>query len=545
MAGSAPGVVLAPAAGAPGSASGSASGFASERPAASICAGKSVTIVASTRVRQGTEGDDVVAMKPLDWNTFDALGGDDTICLDLGWVQAGRDIVPSSGFLNAGPGDDVVINLADSFGFMAVGLGSGDDHFTGSSFPGMNESVYADTDVVDYAEKPPAVDPAGEHRDVIDMGDGRGTDEYGNEGGEVLWSAAPPGASNPDRITFGTGTPELHYDGAMAPEGSIDFGGSSEVSLHLPRPGATEPLTAGEVLIDNVARRASVAGTQVLAWQGQVSRFVLGTEGRRWPLPVSFQGSDADETLTFYGGMFGDLRFGAGNDSLSGSGRFGYSEGLRFRSMDGGPGVDYAGFRTGCRDLTIRLAGEISCGGTTAPFRGIERVEPLSRADGGHVTVVGTDADDWIAARAERVTVRAGAGDDDVDGAWGDSVRVHAGPGDDTVLGSGDKVRVDGGAGEDGVRVYGLDLLVRLGSGADIVSLHALSGRWPWSKPSDPSRRAVAFGGPGNDDLRGTTWARRGDRLVGGPGRDRADGRSDRVTGVRDHCDAEVRRRCR
>ncbi len=42
--------------------------------AATSCQGKPVTIVATTEVTTGTEGDDVVAMTPGAWETFDALG---------------------------------------------------------------------------------------------------------------------------------------------------------------------------------------------------------------------------------------------------------------------------------------------------------------------------------------------------------------------------------------------------------------------------------------------------------------------------------------
>jgi hypothetical protein len=42
--------------------------------AATTCLGKPVTIVATAQVKTGTEGDDVVAMTPGGWNSFDALG---------------------------------------------------------------------------------------------------------------------------------------------------------------------------------------------------------------------------------------------------------------------------------------------------------------------------------------------------------------------------------------------------------------------------------------------------------------------------------------
>ncbi len=52
----------------------------------------------------------------------------------------------SFGLLNAGPGDDVVVNesgTGPSDSMMTVYLGEGDDTFTGAP---MDETVFADTD---------------------------------------------------------------------------------------------------------------------------------------------------------------------------------------------------------------------------------------------------------------------------------------------------------------------------------------------------------------------------------------------------------------
>jgi hypothetical protein len=62
-----------------------------------VCLGKPVTIVASTTVTTGTEGDDVVAMTPSGWSRFDALSGNETICLALGTATGGRDPMPPTG----------------------------------------------------------------------------------------------------------------------------------------------------------------------------------------------------------------------------------------------------------------------------------------------------------------------------------------------------------------------------------------------------------------------------------------------------------------
>src|SRR5690606_13184542 len=105
-----------------------------------------VTIVATAQVTTGTEGDDVVAMTPEGWNTFDALGGDDTICLAPGAPSGGRDPRGPWGVVNAGPGNDVVINESMQGSGMTVFLGGGDDRFTGTSF---SEAVFADTETSD------------------------------------------------------------------------------------------------------------------------------------------------------------------------------------------------------------------------------------------------------------------------------------------------------------------------------------------------------------------------------------------------------------
>jgi hypothetical protein len=96
--------------------------------AATTCLGKPVTIVASTEVTVGTEADDVVAMTPLGWSTFDALGGNDTICLALGAArEGGRDPQPPAGRVDAGAGDDVVVDESPDYPgvTMDVGLGVG------------------------------------------------------------------------------------------------------------------------------------------------------------------------------------------------------------------------------------------------------------------------------------------------------------------------------------------------------------------------------------------------------------------------------------
>ncbi|WP_158647861.1 hypothetical protein [Nocardioides houyundeii] len=485
--------------------------------AATTCLGKPVTIVAGATVFRGTEGDDVVAMTPGGWGSFDALGGNDTIC--LAQIQRVPGDGEARGRVDAGSGDDVVVNPPGTGAYsLDVGLGAGSDTFTGNSE--TRERVYAETATDDYDghTDPP---PPGDQRDVIDMGGGPYQPTYEPEWyADAVWSIAPPGAANADRITFGPGGSFLYYTGTMAPGGSIDVSAATQATLQLPKPGAAEPAARGDFLVDNVARRAEVGGVQVLAWQGHIDTFNFGDKGEDdWKVPVSFLGSDARESLRFDYGTYGDVRLGGGDDYLETS-EYEPSRGLTFRSADGGPGRDTVALINRCATLTIRLADTLTCEGTSVPFTGFESVYATTRVADGRVKVVGTAADDDIEVRANQVTVDAGAGDD---GVWP----------------RGRKVRVNAGPGADHVDAQAQDLVVRGQAGPDRISLAYPYDAVPGEIPR--VRRWVALGGPGRDVLKGTRQKRQvGDRLIGGPGRDRADGDA----GTRDYCDAEVTRRC-
>ncbi|UUZ59630.1 hypothetical protein [Nocardioides sp. B-3] len=192
--------------------------------AASTCRGKAVTIVASSTVTVGTEGDDVVAMTPSGWYNFDAPGGNDTICPAVG-IGGGGEI--PTGTLNAGAGDDVVVNRATaSLGSsMFVGLGAGEDTFTGNDTPAR---VVADSA---YTYGLPTYPPAGAQRDVINTGTG---------GGSVT-SVAPPGALNDDRIIFGGGDACVVYIGAMGPRGFGRLHGCGRRDALVPTAGGCRP----------------------------------------------------------------------------------------------------------------------------------------------------------------------------------------------------------------------------------------------------------------------------------------------------------------
>lgn len=468
--------------------------------AATTCQGRPVTIVASAEVTKGTPGDDVVAMTPLGWTTFDALDGDDLVCLALGEPAGGRDARGPVGHLEAGPGDDVVVNgsaLAPG-AEMIIGLGGGSDSYTGN---GVTERVYADSTV----SAPDDVAPVGAQRDLVDTAGGT----------DLVWSSAPVGALNQDRLVLGPGEARVAYRGAMAPDGLLDVSASSDAHLDLPAPGAAEPLARGPLTVDNVAARSTVGGVDVLRWTGSFRAFSFGSHPGRWALPVSFRGSDAAESVTFADTAVGEVRLGGGDDDLTVDS---YNGPLVLRSADGGEGADTAGIHARCRVLAIAVARYAACDEASTPFGGFEDVGGTNDVPGSQLTLLGSEGAERLYASGHRVTMRGRGGADEL--AVDDSVtsRVSAGRGADRVYASGDDVLVRGQAGGD---------RIVLGGSAGIRPRRPV----PW--------RQVALGGAGPDLLRGTT-DKRMDRLVGNRGRDRADGRA----GRRDLCLAETTTRC-
>src|SRR5690606_6389009 len=82
---------------------------------------------------------------------------------------------------------------------------------------------------------------------------------------------------NADVISFGPGAAELHYRGAMASAGRVDFSSAAPTAVNLsavlpPPPSGKDP----ELLIDAPSARATVDGVQVLAWEGVVGSWEIG-----------------------------------------------------------------------------------------------------------------------------------------------------------------------------------------------------------------------------------------------------------------------------
>lgn len=478
--------------------------------APATCVGKPVTIVANRTVTTGTEGDDVVAMEPGAWSVFDALGGDDTICLALGRAGTGRDRTPPAGSVDAGPGDDTVVSLVPpgtTGAETTVVLGLGSDTYQGAD---AGELVYADTQTSRFEDPYEsddlyAPDPSftGPQLDVV-------------TGAPTVFSAAPADGPNQDRISLSGTQGLLVLDYGMGAEGRIEFpvGGAGRIELRGMRRLA--PVAPSDVLVDNVDRAVEIGGVAVLGWSGDVRSFGLGTPNRDSREPaVSFIGTDADEALTITDGRVGDVAMGGGHDELFVNG---VDAAFVPRSADGGAGDDSFTLVTPCRSLVVRLDVSATCGRTSGTLTGFEEAVADASWTHGSLVLVGTARGERLAGNAQRVTVRSGAGDDFVVVEQSYLTRVRAGDGQDRVRVNGDDVVVHGQDGGDRIRLLGY-------GGLSSVAGH----HW----------RQVAVGGRGADDLRGTDDLR-ADRLAGGPGRDRADGRR----GQRDWCGAEVVRRC-
>jgi len=479
--------------------------------APATCEGKAVTIVATTTVTTGTEGDDVVAMEPGGWTRFDALGGNDTVCLTLPAEittdhYGGRDRV---GVLDAGGGDDTVVNLTpagSTVTTMQVVLGLGNDTFAGAD---LGEKVYTDKEVGYFPDDPEAADPGlvGQQTDVV-------------TGAAEVWSTSPTGGLNADRITFGSRGGLAVMAGPMGQQGLLDFTAASEPRLEIRSLGRLGVPSTGNVVVDNRARTVTAGPDTVLAWAGEVASFTLGQPRRMVVMgpAVGFVGTDAAESVVLADVLVGDVDLGGGDDVLSVQS---WNNAFIPRSADGGSGRDRLSIDTTCRtELKVRVDRTVTCDGRSGPLAGFREVYANgSSASGARTVVVGTARRDRLSASGSIVVVRAGAGRDQVTVDESSLARVHAGGGADRVYASGDDVVVRGQGGAD---------RLELGGTADLDEAPGIRNQ------------QVALGGAGRDVLLGTADDRERDRLVGGPGRDRADGRK----GRRDYCSAEVTRRC-
>ncbi|UUZ59629.1 hypothetical protein [Nocardioides sp. B-3] len=228
---------------------------------------------------------------------------------------------------------------------------------------------------------------------------------------------------------------------------------------------------------------------------------------------MSLVGSDADEDVTVTGGPVGDIRPGGGDDSLS---MQAWGDAFVPRSADGGPGSDSGRLETACLALRVENGGSATCDGASGPFGSFDEVIATSLNSGSTVRLVGS-------AAAERPGRQ-----------WRPSHDPGARAGPTRSASTMPTRRVSGGGGGDDIWASGGDVIVKGQAGRDHIELSGPEGR-----PGAAVARQVALGGRGADKLRGTDESA-GDRLVGGRGRDSANGRGGKL----DRCPAETTKNC-
>lgn len=450
------------------------------------CQGRPVTTEGAT----GTAGDDVMVVGLTTVGPASGGPGNDLICVR---VTSGGE--PFSYSVDAGPGDDVVLNEStDGNTRVTVLLGAGADTYTGSDVTG-------ETVVTGAVLWPRLGDDSDVERDVVDT---RG-------GADVVHSGSvAAGAANQDQVSLGEGDDALHWAGVQTGP-AVDLGaGANRLALYRGWQGT-------DLLVDAPGGTATVDGRPVLRWSGAVAAYDLAVDNLR----TRFAGTDADERVTLTRGtpapaggvvpnpspeLRRDLDLRGGDDTLV------------LHDMAGGDLVGGAGRDTVemgyCPLAVVRLGAGYTCQVSLNPaivFSGsVDAWEDVTLA-GSDVRVIGTDGPDEIDARGYRVRVNGRGGDDVLtanrrnaatEERW--PVVIRGGAGDDLVSGTFSPDRLVGGAGRD--RIAG-------------------------SLRSD-----LMLGGPGRDRLSGSKGS---DRLAGGAGRDKADGGAGRDT-----CSAELRRSC-
>lgn len=360
----------------------------------------------------GTEGDKVM-LAPMDaWTEVQGLGGNDTICLADG-RPGSRD---PQFFADAGPGDDLVVFQATYSA--TVRLGSGSDRFLGN-----DAGAYVHTG--ESAQIPGRVGYFGQadtEPDVVLAGAGRDSVYSGDTGGY---------ASNPDRIATGDSnvdTDTVFDAGAMTPDGDLDNGASRDLLFLV---GSWAP---GELVIDNVAGRADLAGREVLRWT-DVRDFVVDER----PEALRFAGGPARERLTV-----GDYQLPAPGAPMTvdvstrgGRDRVSLAGALQGR-IRLGSGRDALTVGGACDRTRVDLRSALVChqgtGRSRATLAGIDELLAIAP----DVVAIGTEGADTITAHGEGSRVYGGGGADRL-AATGDGGVVHGGRGRDRCSGNGQR----------------------------------------------------------------------------------------------------------
>lgn len=428
---------------------GAAFGPAHAEPA--TCQGRTATIVGSTSqpVTEGTEGDDVIVAPIVEAGAVQARGGNDLVCLVDG--------APATQFrVDAGPGQDSVVNLAIPELALDVTLGEGADSFTGGP---ADEKVFVG--LRDWGPDGSSTDT-----DVDLVSTGAGDDV-------VLSGSTVPDSVNADRIDTGDGTDTVQWAGVM-PEGNAIQNGSTPDRLVL-----QGGWRGTEAAIDARERRVRVDGRTVFSWTA-ADHLSLDLDQRT----TRFVGSAADEVLTVWAkigreqdpGVVRHIDMGGGDDRVD------LPDTAR-GSLDGGAGDDVF-LGTTCRDARVVLDAFYRCV-SQSPSRIVRRPafegwESVNVSASRTADVRGTGGPEGIfVSGARRALIEGGQGADRLyvgSGSARGPVVLRGGRSDDRLVGSSGRQRMYGGPGQDLLRgLRGDDVLVG-GPGRD-----------------------VAFGGQGND----------------------------------------------
>lgn len=408
-------------------------GAASSMSAAAVvtCQGQPATIVGTPDMEQldGTEGPDVIVTNGARYT--DAKGGDDLVCMTGG----SQDPIGDDQQVYAGEGDDVVDSTTVQVRSVTVGLGQGDDVFTGGPEGDSVSAAQRDDNNI-----PDATTASG--TDVIRTG-------AGNDGISTGGSVTVP---DHDDIDLGPGRDYVTFYGPTDPALPI-LGGPGVDGI-----GLDHGALARELVIDNAAGRATHGEETVYAWDS-FQRFDLGTIGP-WEAP-SFIGASVRERIRSTAPLT-SIDMGGGNDVFD----FKYWHSLvDHTSYDGGPGRDFLILYAGAGDQSKRVRLDL--------VRGRMIFQPQNKAVRGRVAgwdqykvsavqldIRGSSRPENIAQMGCRGVVNGGGGADRIEpntnpdigcGYLGEDneLIVRGGRGDDTLVGGYMPDTLIGGPGRD------------------------------------------------------------------------------------------------
>jgi hypothetical protein len=391
---------------------------------------------------------------------------------------------PTEGAINTNgtPGDDVIVAPIGPYGTVQ-GLGGNDLICLVNGLP----STLAEQSVSIQAGSgnDSVVNEAALFPGSLTVELGAGADHYvGADYGETVYGAwssdVPARDTEPDMIATGGGNDGI-TSGApgVTDRDVVATGAGTDSVTYLGAAGGTvdngpDPdrlllvdKWTGDLVVDNLTGRATIGDATVLTWTA-VDTFSMRASRRG---RVSFVGSDADESVSIINrgqdlAAPSRITTGGGDDSVG-------LQAYLPASVDLGEGDDSLSF-VACHRAYVTLDVSAEC--LTANGRelstALSGIESFFGSSVDGLTVRGTE-------HADRVSIAAR------------HVLVASGPGADHVYAEGDLT----------AQVVG-------GRGADELWAHSPDG-------------VLVRGGWGDDVMQGSPWP---DKLLGGPGRDRANG---------------------